>query len=137
MAVQPCMEWITITKKFKPQRRKTRGTSYRLKYYISDSWGTNISGVIYHWDNFPGGQFTSGRQVIRKAVFLRGNFQGDIVRGQFSLGAIVRGQIIIGVIMRGQPSRGKLSGGQLTGWQFSMAATFRTPSLPLTEIAPG
>ena len=61
----------------------------------------------------PWGQFSSGelcrRQTIRKAIFLGGNLQGDIVRGL----------IIFGVIFREQLSEEQLSRGQLSGEQFS------------------
>ena len=38
-----------------------------LNTAISDSWGKNISSVIYPWDNFPAGQFSSG-PFVRRAI---------------------------------------------------------------------
>ena len=75
---------------------------------ISDSWGKNISCVIYPWDNVLEGQFSSGKlcrqQIIRKKIFLGGSFQGDIVREQSSRGQLSGGQLSEDNFPRGQLS---------------------------------
>ena len=62
----------------------------------------NLSLGQCSWGQFSLGQLCR-RQIIGKAIFLGGNFQGYIVRGQLSLGAIFqeqssRGQFSLGAI---------------------------------------
>ena len=49
-----------------------------------------ILGTIFLWDSFLLDHLSEGqlcrRQIIRKAIFLGGNFQVNIVRDQLSLG---------------------------------------------------
>ena len=81
----------------------------------------NILGEIYPWDFNPGGSFSRDHlsegqlcrgQIIPKAIFLGGNFHGDIVRAQTFLGncpeAIIRGQLSRGQLFEGQFSSGEI-----------------------------
>ena len=81
----------------------------------------NILGEICPWDFNPGGSFSRDHlsegqlcrgQIIRKAIFLGGNFHGDIVRAQTFLGncpeAIIRGQLSRGQLFEGQFSSGEI-----------------------------
>ena len=86
---------------------------------ICDSWGKNISGVIYPWDNFLGGGGQGA--VFLAAIYLRVNYVDDkSPETQFSLAVIFRGILsganylwsnCPGAVIRGQSSRGQLSGG--------------------------
>ena len=86
---------------FKPQIRKTRGSNYHLKYCNFWFLRKNILSVIYPWDNFPAGQFSS-RPFVRGAIMWATNHpKGNFPRGLFP-GAYCQGAIIFGIIVREQ-----------------------------------
>ena len=85
-------------------------------------------GVIYPWDNFPGGSFPRGhwsevqscwRQIIEKTIFLGDNFQGDcrraIIWGQLAgLGNFPRRELSWAINQGGNYLEGNFPRGQLS-----------------------
>ena len=68
---------------------------------ISYYWGKNISGEIYPWDYFPGGQFSSGSFVWGAIMKTANHPKDNFPRGQFP-GVYCQVAIICGVIVREQ-----------------------------------
>ena len=68
---------------------------------ISDSWGKNMSCVIFPWYNLPGGWEVFLGAIMQATNYPKGNFPW----GQFPWG-YCQGAIIFGVIVRKQQSEG-------------------------------
>ena len=93
---------MTNLEKFRSEE-EARRSDYRQSTAISDSWVKTISGVIYHWDNFPVGQFSSEPFVQGANMEATNHPKGNFCRRQFP-GGYCQGESIFGVIAREQQS---------------------------------